>query len=330
MLKELRVENGELRMVEKNAKFLKIIFILFCLCVLNNSCSSQYTQTETECFSLCFTGDVLLDRGVREQIEKKGISYLFEDVAPLFQQSDAVIINLECPVTDIVSPINKKYIFRADPIWLPELKKSGITHAALANNHSMDQGRKGLEETNNQLTNNGIQAIGYGRNQEEACRPVFLKKNGIEVAIYNSVTLPLENWVCLDDAPGVCQMSVNDLAENIHLLKKAKPACYIIVVLHWGMEFQQTPTWMQRKDGRHLIDAGADAIIGHHPHVIQPEEIYQGKPIFYSLGNFVFDQRMPETCNGLIIELLFSKDSMQIKKHPVKIENSKPVFNEKI
>lgn len=305
--------------------FIRNIFLVLCFCLLNNPCFSQ--QTETQSFSVCFAGDVLLDRGVRQQIERKGIAHLFEDVAPLFQQSDAVIVNLECPVTDFISPINKKYIFRGNPEWLSELKKSGITHAALANNHSMDQGRKGLDDTFKQLTNNDIQSIGYGNNQQEACEPVFIEKNGIEIAIYNSVTLPLENWVCLDDAPGVCQVSVSDLAKKIRETKREKPSCHIIVVLHWGLEFQQTPTPIQRKEGRLLIDAGADAVIGHHPHVIQTEEIYQGKAIFYSLGNFIFDQRTPETSKGLIVELQFENDSMQFKKYFVTIENCKPIIN---
>jgi len=287
-------------------------------------CCSCKQKTQEEHLSICFTGDVLLDRGVREQINKKGILYLFESVAPLFKSSDATVINLECPVTKTVSPINKKYIFRGEPEWLPTLKESGITHAALANNHSMDQGRSGLEDTYKHLTETGITPIGYGKNADEANKPVFILKDGIEVAIFNTVTVPLENWVYLEERPGVNQSSIDILAEKIKMLKKERPGCHIIVVLHWGIEFQKEPTIKQRKEAYQLIDAGADIIIGHHPHILQKEEIYKEKPIFYSLGNFVFDQNMPEAKKSMILQINFNRDRFTINKYPVTINNCRP------
>ncbi|MDR0815312.1 MAG: CapA family protein, partial [Bacteroidales bacterium] len=101
--------------------------------------------------TICFTGDVLLDRGVREQIDRRGIDALFADVAPLWANYDAVVVNLECPVTTRQAPVNKQYIFRGEPEWLPALRKAGITHAVLANNHTYDQGRGGLEDTYHNL-----------------------------------------------------------------------------------------------------------------------------------------------------------------------------------
>ena len=92
-----------------------------------------------ECLSVAFTGDVLLDRGVRQQIQKKGIEHLFESVTPLFRSLDATVINLECPVTSVRSPLHKKYIFRAEPIWAEALAQAGITHATMANNHTRDE-----------------------------------------------------------------------------------------------------------------------------------------------------------------------------------------------
>jgi poly-gamma-glutamate synthesis protein (capsule biosynthesis protein) len=297
-----------------------ILFFAFTVIV----CCSCKQKTQEEHLSICFTGDVLLDRGVREQINKKGISYLFASVAPLFRSSDATIINLECPVTRTVSPVNKKYIFRGEPEWLPVLKETGITHATLANNHSMDQGRGGLEDTHRHLTQNGIIPVGYGKNIKEANKPVFISKNGIEVAIFNSVTVPLENWVYLEDRPGVCQASVDILAEEIKKLKAGKPDCHIAVILHWGIEFRKEPVIRQRKEACQLIDAGTDIIIGHHPHVLQKEEIYKGKPIFYSLGNFVFDQSTPESKKSMIVRINFDRDSFSINKYPVTINNCKP------
>lgn len=297
------------------------ILLFACIAIVCCSCNQK---TQEEHLSICFTGDVLLDRGVREQIEKKGISYIFEDVAPLFKSSDATIINLECPVTKRVSPINKKYIFRGDPEWLTALQESGITHAALANNHSMDQGRSGLEDTYKHLTEAGIISVGYGKNTKEANKPVFISKNGIDVAIFNSVTIPLENWVYLEDRPSINQATVDVLAEEIKRLKVDRTDCYIIVILHWGIEFQKAPTIKQRKEAYQLIDAGTDVIIGHHPHVLQKEELYNDKPIFYSLGNFVFDQTNPDSKKSMIVKINFKKNGVTINKYPVIINNYRP------
>lgn len=266
-----------------------------------------------------------MDRGVREQIEKKGVDYLFEGVASVFRSSDAVIVNLECPVTDTVSPVNKQYVFRAEPTWVSDLYTNGITHAALANNHTMDQGRRGLESTACHVRRAGIIPIGYGVDQEMACQPVFVSARGIEAAIFNSVLIPIENWMYLTDKPGVCQATVEELIPQIESLKKKKPNCYIFVNLHWGIEYQETPTIKQRKEAYRLINAGADAIIGHHPHVIQKEEYYKGKPVYYSLGNFVFDQTKPGTTEGLLLQITCSNDGISYRPYTVDIEKCKPV-----
>ena len=298
------------------------IFSIFSLILLLGSCQKE------EQLRISFTGDVLLDRGVRKEIERKGIDFLFEDVAPIFHASDAVVINLECPITDTISPIHKKYIFRADSEWTSALSKNGVTHAALANNHSMDQGRRGLESTYYHLINSGITPLGYGENQTSACQPTLFSKKGIEVALFNSVLLPLENWVYLEDKPGVCQATIEDLCSEIRQLKIKNSACYVLVVLHWGVEYQQEPTLQQRREARQLIDAGADGIIGHHPHVIQKEEIYKNKPIFYSLGNFIFDQSTPSTTKSVIVELVFGKKDFTYIKKEVKIEACKPIIKD--
>jgi len=299
----------------------KVIYIFALLIVLLSSC-----RQEKEELSICFTGDVLLDRGVRKQIERTGVETLFEDVSKIFKKSDAVVVNLECPITKTVSPINKRFIFRGEPEWIPALKAAGITHAALANNHSMDQGREGLRDTYKHLSENQIISLGYGENRQSACKPVFVKKGSTEVALFNSVTIPLENWVYLEDKAGVCQMGIDDIATNIGTLKKAKPDCNVVVILHWGLEYQQLPTPLQRSQARQLIDAGADAVIGHHPHIIQKEEIYKDKPIFYSLGNFVFDQKQPMTRESVIVELLFDDSGIRFVKYPVEIRSCKPTL----
>ncbi len=291
-----------------------IIFLMLAAC----------QQPSEECLSIAFTGDVLLDRGVRQQIRKKGVEHLFESVTPLFRSVDATVINLECPITSVRSPLHKKYIFRAEPIWATVLSQAGITHVAMANNHTIDQGRNGLTDTNQYLLSSGITPVGYGDTSTQSCQPVLIKKGKIEVALYNSVALPLENWVYLENSPGICQQPIEELKEEITNFKRQNPKSYIVVILHWGVEYQPLPTLVQRKGAHSLIRAGADAIIGHHPHIIQKEEYYDGKPIFYSLGNFVFDQHKPETTQSLIVQLNFTTTECNVQLHPVVINHCKP------
>lgn len=300
---------------------IKHIFFFFILL----SCFS--CKEKKESLSICFTGDVLLDRGVRQEIEKKGsLDSLFLGVQTLFKESDAVVINLECPLTNKVSPINKKYIFRGNAEWCKELKSNGVTHTALANNHTIDQGREGLIDTYHNLSNSDLVTIGYGENQYQACEPQIVKKGNIKVALFNSVLVPLENWVCLDDEPGICQASIDEISNRIIDFKQNNSSSYVVVMLHWGAEYHLTSDLIQRKEARKLIDSGANAIIGHHPHVIQEEEIYKECPIFYSLGNFIFDQTKPHTDEALVVNLIFNNKKMDVEKRIARIERCKPTF----
>lgn len=129
----------------------------------------------TDSVSVTITGDILLDRGVRKVIEQKGTDAVFSPfVDSVFQSSDIVIGNLECPATKIKEPSFKQFIFRAEPEWLFTLKQHGITHLNLANNHSVDQGRAGLVDTRENVVSAGMIPIGAGRTMEEAARPVLL------------------------------------------------------------------------------------------------------------------------------------------------------------
>ena len=125
--------------------------------------------------SVVFTGDVLLDRGVREFIGHKGVDALFSpSVDSLFHASDIVVANLECPVTKIKAPVQKIYIFRGEPEWLPALRRHGITHLNLANNHSIDQGREGLADTWQQVRQAGMVPVGAAPTMDQAAEPVLL------------------------------------------------------------------------------------------------------------------------------------------------------------
>ncbi len=274
---------------------------------------------------ICFTGDLLLDRGVRTEIEHHGADALFEQVAPVFADYDAVVVNLECPVSSPHTPVNKRYVFSADKEWLKALFNAGITHAVLANNHSYDQGRTGLEDTYCHLKDAGLIPVGMDRSDREACQPVFITKGSLQVALFSSVLLPLENWTPLSDDWGPCQASVEELCAAIKFLKDNRPSCRVVVVLHWGVEYACRAMPEQFLKAHQLVDSGADAVIGHHPHVVQQHEIYKGRPVYYSLGNFIFDARRPEANEGLMIGLVFTEQGIAVKEYPVHLTSTKPI-----
>ena len=299
-----------------------MIRVAGCMLLILSACQSKKEMT------IVFGGDVMLDRGIRAQIAVKGVDYFTNDIKPEFQSADYAVVNLECPTTAIKAPLTKKFIFRADPEWLPDLYQSGITHCILANNHSYDQGRAGLISTDENLTKAHLKSIGYGVTQQGACEPVLLQKNGIDVAIFSSVTLGLESWMYLENEPGMCQATIQDLKEAISTYQHQHPETFIVVTLHWGVEYQRMPTPMQRNQAKELIAAGADAIIGHHPHVVQRFELIEGKPVFYSIGNLIFDNANPLAAEGVLVRLSFWEDGSDVKIVPYRIVGGKPVLME--
>ena len=289
-----------------------------------------YSCTVNEEISICFTGDVLLDRGMRTKIVTLAEKSQFEGVDLLFHSSDYTVINLECPVTKQSTPINKKYIFRGEPEWLKYFKNAGITHTILANNHINDQDRRGVTSTIENLNKYNIIPIGAGLNQTEACSPVFIKLHNSTIAIFAAVRVILENWMYLEELPGPCQASTDDLCEEIKKLKKNHPGIIIITSLHWGIEYRQIPHLDQRMAAHELINAGADIIIGHHPHVVQTIEIFKGKAIFYSLGNFIFDSTPPISKKSIIVRLRIRENhTEEIQIYPVKIKHYIPYIMDK-
>lgn len=274
--------------------------------------------------SIIFTGDVLLDRGVRPIAERNGVEYLFDGVESQFHDADYVVVNLECPLTDTITPINKKYIFRGDASWANGLRNVGITHAALANNHTMDQGRKGLITTARMLKNYGIETIGYGTTDSEQIKPIVVSKDSIRVAIFNSTNLAIENWVFQHECPGICQVDIAEMARAISKYKLQNPTDFVVLVIHWGYEFQPQPAMQQRIDATQILNSGADVIVGHHPHVIQPIDTVNGKVVFYSLGNFVFDQRRPDGRKAQMVKLKFNRKNYDFDVFDIEIRNNRP------
>ena len=279
----------------------------------------------SDTLTITFTGDLLLDRGVRQRIEHRGVDHLFSPfVDSVFQSSDLVVANLECPATKIVQPNFKRFIFRAEPEWLDTLRLHGITHLNLANNHSIDQGRQGLTDTRQNIIEAGMTPIGAGSNMQEAAEPVLMAEYPRKVWMLASLRLALENFAYLSDKPCVSQEPMDSLLARVRRLRQQDSTAVIIVSLHWGGEHTLKPVPRQRLEARQLILAGADALIGHHTHTLQTIEHFQGKMICYSIGNFIFDQSKPLNSKACIVSLQITRNDLTAETIPILIRHCTP------
>ena len=278
-----------------------------------------------EGLKIVFTGDILLDRGVRQVIEHRGADHLFSDgIDSVFRSAQIVVGNLECPATKIEAPVFKRFIFRGEPEWLGTLKQHGITHLNLANNHSIDQGREGLLDTQRNIIETGMIPLGAGGNMAEAAAPVLLAEQPRKVWLVPSLRLALENYAYLTDKPCVSQEPMDSLLERVHRLRTADSTAVIIVSLHWGGEHTMQPVPSQRLEAHQLIRAGADVLVCHHTHTQQTIEDFQGKRIYYSIGNFIFDQHKPLNSRACIVSLNVKEDGLDIETIPIEIRQCVP------
>ena len=165
--------------------------------LLSLSVSAADSPDNDSTLTVVLTGDILLDRGVRKAIEKHGVDHLFSDgIDSVFHSAQVVVGNLECPATEIEAPVFKRFIFRAEPAWLEALQRHGVTHLNLANNHSIDQGRRGLLDTKENIVKAGMMPIGAGANMSEAAEPVLLAEQprrcgSYPHSVWHSRTMPI-------------------------------------------------------------------------------------------------------------------------------------------
>lgn len=268
----------------------------------------------------------MLGRGITQEIKAKGIQYLFANISSFIKSYDIAFANLECPLSDRGKAVGNLYSFRADPKYADGLKNSGFTLFSLANNHIFDYGKDALMDTITNLNKNSLDIAGAGLNQNEARAPKLIKKNDLTFAFFAFVVdVPFGGIVNFDNTPAPAQASINEITEEI---KKIRPSVdFIIVSFHWGLEYASHPTEKQKELAHKSIDAGADLILGHHPHVLQGIEKYHDKYIFYSLGNFVFDQHQYNTKQSIIVECIFEEHTISsINIYPVTITHFRPDF----
>ena len=267
------------------------------------------TKEEEKSINLMFLGDVMLDRYVRTAVQKKGIDFLTEKIKNIFSNTDEVIFNLEGPVTKNASlsqntiPGEKNHMhFTFNPETTGAfLKNINSQIVFIGNNHILNFGQTGLAETEEFLTENKVGYFGDPKGKNESLSKEIAGKKVAFVAF---------NQFSGEGA----EMATN----QIQLLKKTND--YVVLYAHWGTEYARQENSRQKEWAHSFIDAGADLVIGSHPHVIQPVEEYHGKIIFYSLGNFVFDQYFSaDTLSGLAVKITMENETLDFYLLPLTI-----------
>lgn len=263
-------------------------------------------------------GDVMLGGRWEHQVAQDGYFHPFQQIAPELQKGDITLVNLEAPLTSRGTEFtDKKYRFRVRPSAIAALKKAGITTVTLANNHSMDYGATGLLDTLQQLDKAGIGHVGAGENLVAARKPARYDIRGTKVAVLGySLTLPLEFWAG-DTRGGTAPLVEKMVKDDIAAARRQ--ASIVIVTVHWGEEGKTQLREYQPRLARMMIDAGADAVIGHHPHILQGVETYKRGIICYSLGNFAFAHKSRIADRTLLVRLRFDGDKRTAELVPVNI-----------
>ncbi len=304
-------------------------------------------------------GDILLDRGVYQTlvVKGKGADFPFDggtaeitgrckDCSPLgwdtpytkrtgnagafrdlISSADIAIANFENPAPNDPSWHTKGTVFSADPDLVDGLVTAGLDYVSLANNHIRDAGGPGVLQTIANLTKRGLKVSGAGKNLAAARKPAIMGAGGIRVAIlaYDAIA---GGYHATAARIGSAPLKATYVKQDVAAARKAG-ADLVIVFPHWGTEYDPTPFATQQKLGRMIIDSGADMVIGNHAHWAAAMEVYEGKPIWYALGNFVFDQTWSEpTMEGITLELTFrGADLVQAHLRPhIILDKAQPNF----
>jgi poly-gamma-glutamate capsule biosynthesis protein CapA/YwtB (metallophosphatase superfamily) len=296
--------------------------------------SPTSAPTEEPHISLAAVGDIMLARSLGDRILQNGGDGIFAAVESTLRSADLAIGNLECAIGDGGVRAPKAYTFRAPAASATLLQKAGFDLLSLANNHSLDYGGATLAGTLGLLEENGIVGIGAGNNKDAAAAPGFFSIRGVRLAFFAFVDVPKEYlgfdvrvWTAGPSSPGVAWAEPEEI--RLHIQELRSRADFIIVMLHFGEEGKATPTQGQMRLARWSIDAGADIVIGSHPHILETIEQFKNGIIAYSLGNFVFDGFSGASNDSQILWLTLSPGKpVDFSTIPIRIVQGVPVPSE--
>lgn len=261
--------------------------------------------------SILFAGDTHFEWGIRKLTKEKGYKYPAAEMKSLFLGFDFRILNLETTITNYTeSAETKSYIFRSEPESISLLDYLGINLAVLGNNHTMDMGKIGLDDTISNLREYGISSVGAGKNLSNAVSPYYFSLRNITFAVLSCSEIGTDSLFAKENSPGVCLLN-SKLYNAIHEAKNK--ADHVIVSVHWGLEYDPLPQPKQSSMARAFIDAGASVVVGHHPHVPQGVELYKNGVIVYSLGNFLFGSYNYYQTDNYIAGFLFNSITKKLE-----------------
>lgn len=259
-------------------------------------------------------GDVMLGRSVGFNIVRhQDFSYPVIHIGERLRKADATIVNLENPIVENCPLVTEGMIFCSSPGTVSTLQFMGVDLVNLANNHTLNYGEDGLEQTKSFLENSDIAYTGTGELG-------VIDVRGLKIGVLGYLQLGGTQGVLEEADLESVREDVEAAGDDVDVL---------LVNFHWGAEYVPNPTTYQRQLAFAAVDAGADVVFGHHPHWVQGMEIYDGRPIFYSLGNLVFDQMWSqETREGMVVSLSFYKDSLlEVQLFPIFMEDfAQPVW----
>jgi poly-gamma-glutamate synthesis protein (capsule biosynthesis protein) len=303
---------------------LRQLVLLACLCLCTLPCPAGGEE-----IVLNAVGDIMLAGSGAPTYARVGYGYPFAATRHHLQQGDLAIGNLEAPLTSRGQEFrDKRFRFRADPAAATALREAGFTVLTLANNHILDYGYDGLQDTTDLLDRNGILHAGAGETLEAARRAAIFTVKGKQLAfLAYSLTLPKEFYASGSrpgTAPGYPSFFTDDIA------KARQTADYVIVSFHWGTERAEQPHSRQIAAAHRAIDAGADVVLGHHPHVLQGIERYKDGVILYSLGNFAFGSLSPSSRQSVIARITLEEGVRDVEFIPLNVQNSTVRFQPRV
>jgi poly-gamma-glutamate synthesis protein (capsule biosynthesis protein) len=271
-----------------------------------------------------FAGDFMVGSWGISVIRENGYDFPVEKLKPLFEKGDLNFCNLEVPLTTTQDTFpNKTFHFKIPPDFVEILTRVPVHYVTLANNHILDYNPAGLFQTIQILKKNHIAYSGAGENLSMASKPAILHIKDITIGIVAAAAIFPKGFWATDSTPGIFFPWRERLIEIVDSTRKVVDLLF--VTFHWGAEKRNTPKKYQIGLAHLVINHGADLVWGHHPHVIQGIEFYKGKPIFYSLGNFIFAS-YSRTQTGMIVQVTYNhKKLSRIKLYPLKLDQNPPL-----
>ncbi|MBN1559936.1 CapA family protein [candidate division KSB1 bacterium] len=280
------------------------------------------TPTAEPIITIAAVGDLMMSSWIIDVVQEKGVDFPFDSTRHFIQSAEVAIANLEAPLTTKGERFaDKKYTFKVPPHFVAGIARAGFDIVTMANNHIADFGCEGILNTVAALQEAGIHHCGAGRNIDEACAPTILDVNGVKVAFLGfSMTYPDDFWATRTRC-GTCYPTEQLLYERVTQAERL--ADLTIVSFHWGAEKHNEPRAYQMSYGRHAIDCGADLVLGHHPHVLQGVELYRGKLIAYSLGNYVFASYSGSSRTSMVLRAKIAPNGLLLAKIiPINVHNA--------